>query len=202
MSKIISGNCVPFLIVVAVVLAGCVPPEDGIGDQHAGQFTESISITVAFAGGDNAHKKGIQTIINDFKKTHLNVQIKDIHSRDEPYSDFLVTKDAVGEFPDLVEMRNTQMFVDAGLLSEMPQDIQYLFGDIPKVNGKVYNAPIAAIPPNGIIYNKKLFRQLGIDHGPQTYQEFMDICRKIKQSGISPLYSRGQRHLAYGILGQ
>ncbi|GJM76132.1 hypothetical protein HMSSN036_83480 [Paenibacillus macerans] len=43
------------------------------------------------------------------------IKIKDIsETTSAAYLDWLKTKDAVGEFPDLVEMRDTEVFADAG----------------------------------------------------------------------------------------
>ncbi|GGD50077.1 ABC transporter substrate-binding protein [Paenibacillus nasutitermitis] len=53
--------------------------------------------------------------------------------------------------------------------------------------GKVYGIPFDNVNILGVFYNKKIFDQLGLQP-PQTYQQFLDACEKIKQAGITPIY--------------
>ena len=36
-------------------------------------------------------------------------------------------------------------------------------------------------------YNKDLFEQAGITEEPKTWDEFLDVCEKIKASGVTPI---------------
>lgn len=38
-----------------------------------------------------------------------------------------------------------------------------------------------------VMYNKTLFQQAGIDSAPKTWEEFLDVCAKLKEAGIVPL---------------
>lgn len=194
-------------LILAVLLsaASCGVPDKAENDSlldGEGSAADPVEITITYAMGDSAHQKGIQTIINDYKKSHLNVQIKVIGNTQQAkgYADDLALLDAMDSFPDLVEMRDTQMFADAGLLAELPESVQQLFNDIPEVNGKVYTAPIQAEMPQGIIYNQRLFRELGLKE-PSTYAEFLEICETIKQAGISPIIVGGKDlwHMGFWI---
>lgn len=40
----------------------------------------------------------------------------------------------------------------------------------------------------GIYYNKELFAKVGVTTEPTTWQEFIDLCIKLKDAGIVPLY--------------
>lgn len=42
----------------------------------------------------------------------------------------------------------------------------------------------------GLFYNKQLFKQAGINELPQTWDEFVQMCLKLKDAGILPLYDR------------
>lgn len=189
-------------LLVLTVISGC----EIIGSDHTvpspASETEPVHLTITYAMGDGAHHKGIQTIINDFKKSHLNVQITVVERTEQSqgYADELSLLDAMGQFPDLLEMRDTQMFADAGLLAELPKSIAELFEDIPKVNGTIYTAPLKAEVPQGIVYNKKLFQQWGL-HEPATYQQFLELCEKIRAKGIYPLVVGGKDlwHMGFWI---
>lgn len=39
---------------------------------------------------------------------------------------------------------------------------------------------------NGYLYNKKLFKDAGIDEVPKTTDEFLEVARKLKESGVIP----------------
>ncbi|WP_261305042.1 ABC transporter substrate-binding protein [Paenibacillus andongensis] len=192
--------CIILFLTLGLTACGSQDEKESafVGDMNPAPVT----ISITYAMGDNAHQKGIQTVINDFKKSHLNVQIKVLDNRNQAkgYADSLAMLDAMDEFPDLIEMRDTQIFADAGLLAELPEDIMYLFDKIPQVNGKVYTAPLNTEMPQGIIYNKKLFQQLGLGE-PSTYQEFLEICETIKSFGVSPLVVGGKDlwHMGFWI---
>ncbi|MCM3634229.1 ABC transporter substrate-binding protein [Paenibacillus camelliae] len=42
----------------------------------------------------------------------------------------------------------------------------------------------------GLFYNKELFQQAGITQLPETWDEFIEACLKLKEAGIIPLYDR------------
>jgi raffinose/stachyose/melibiose transport system substrate-binding protein len=46
--------------------------------------------------------------------------------------------------------------------------------------------------PTGIVYSKEIFGRLGIDAGEiKTYADFLNVCEKIKNSGIAPIVLGG-----------
>lgn len=52
--------------------------------------------------------------------------------------------------------------------------------------GKVYGVPAASAAGGGILYNRKVYEQLGLQV-PQTWAEFMANNEKIKAAGITPV---------------
>ncbi len=70
------------------------------------------------------------------------------------------------------------------------------------LNGKVYGAEIwDTIASNYFVvnYNKKIFEEQGLSV-PKTYAEFKDICLKLKDAGINPIYepiSDGWHHVLW-----
>ncbi|QYR19468.1 ABC transporter substrate-binding protein [Paenibacillus sp. sptzw28] len=184
-----------FLVLAAVfafLLSGCSFSNNTDHAAVEEDQQKQFSFSIVYAGGDVAHKQAVSTMIAAFERSHPNITITEINSGSGTYLEYLKTKDAVGEFPDLVEMRDTQMFADAGLIAELPEDLTMLFRSIPTVNGKVYNAPLELPAPQGIIYNKEIFRQAGISREPRTYREFLEDCAKIKRLGITPIVVGGK----------
>ncbi|WP_217591734.1 ABC transporter substrate-binding protein [Cohnella sp. GbtcB17] len=195
------GSKFGFLILfLPLLLASC---GSGSEEQPAGDVqAEPLTLTIVFAGGDLAHKQGISTVISDFERAHPSVAIQEENeSWSGSYADFLKMKDAVGEFPDLVEMRDTQLFADAGLIAPLPAEVETLLQPVPAVNGAVYAAPLEKPAPLGIIYSKALFRRAGISGPPATFGEFLELCEKIKASGVNPLVVGGKDtwHMGFWI---
>ena len=61
-----------------------------------------------------------------------------------------------------------------------------LHGIAKKDDGKIYGIPYAT-NADGVIYNKDIFNELGLQI-PKTWDEFVDVSNKIKDSGKLPLY--------------
>ncbi len=69
------------------------------------------------------------------------------------------------------------------------------YADVVSVNGKYYAVPIKAWAKPGIWYNVHVFQQLNItvpESGIMTWDEFLNVCEKIKNAGIQPLAAGGQ----------
>lgn len=163
------------------------------GAASSGEGGEKVSFTLGYASGDPAARQAISDTVQRFMDEHPNIEIKDISDNSaSSYLDWLKTKDAVGEFPDLVEMRDTEVFADAGKIVELPSDLLELFDSPPEVEGKVWNAPLALNVPQGIIYSKKAYADAGIAELPKTYDEFLAVQEKLKASGLSPLVVGGK----------
>ncbi|WP_214628535.1 ABC transporter substrate-binding protein [Paenibacillus agaridevorans] len=159
----------------------------------AAESNKPVTISVAYATGDPATKQAIETTIDAFTTANPHITVKNIsETTSDSYLDWLKTKDAVGEFPDLVEMRDTKVFADAGKLAELPEGLHSLFTFLPEYDGKKYNAPLTGNAPNGIIYSKKAYADAGVTELPKTYDEFIAIQDKLLDSGISPIVAGGK----------
>lgn len=154
---------------------------------------KKISFTIGYASGDAATKKAIADTVKAFMEANPNITIKDLsETSSAAYLDWLKTKDAVGEFPDLVEMRDTEVFAKADKIVELPADLLELFDNPPQVNGKVWNAPLQVNVPTGMIYSKKAYADAGVTELPKTYDEFLQVQEKLKSSGITPIVVGGK----------
>jgi|GEM_PF-194949 len=157
-------------------------------------------INFTFADGDAGAKTVINSIVDKFNKENPDITVTVVPGNGGTYSEFLKTKDSVGEFPDVMEMRDTAVYVRAGKLEELPNDVTSLFTSTMKFGGKVYAVPLSGENTEGIIYNKKYFDQNGFTE-PKTYDEFLELCKKIKAKGdMSPLVVGGQDIWHMGFL--
>ncbi|PAF32593.1 ABC transporter substrate-binding protein [Paenibacillus sp. 7516] len=182
------------LLAVTMTLGACSTGSSPNSDENGStSSSDNVSFTIGYASGDPAAKKAIADSIKRFTEANPSIEIKDMsENTSNSYLDWLKTKDAVGEFPDLVEMRDTEVFADAGKIVELPSDLIELFDSPPEVDGKIWNAPIANNVPQGIIYSKKAYADAGITELPKTYDEFIAIQEKLKATGITPIVVGGK----------
>jgi raffinose/stachyose/melibiose transport system substrate-binding protein len=183
------------VLMFTMILTACGGKDTSTESASAGKDgnaskQEEVTISMTFANGDPAHAEGVTKIITAFEEKYPHIKIEENNSGTGSYLEVLQTKDAVGEFPDFVEMRDTQLFVDAGKLAELPAQLEGLYESLPEINEKHYVAPINSQFPNGIIYNKKIFKDLGLKE-PKNLTEFYELSKKIEKSGVSPLVVGG-----------
>ena len=161
-------------------------------DQKASIVTAPTELTFIFADGDEGAKASMNETVNRFNKAYPDITVKIQPGNGGAYSEFLKTKESVGEFPDVMEMRDTPVYVRAGMLEPLPETIVSLFKSTVTFDGKTYTAPLAGENTQGIIYNKKYFDENGFAE-PKTYDEFLELCQRIKDKGdMSPLVIGGQ----------
>ncbi|MDR0639023.1 MAG: extracellular solute-binding protein [Spirochaetaceae bacterium] len=173
------------LLMGVLAVGGCKRKEDK-------ENRATVTITAVYVVGNQVTADLMHERIENYMKLNPHVIIVEKLSNEGAYLDAIRTLDAVGELPDLIEMRDTPLFVRVGKLGELPPDIVDLFETTVPFNGKVYTAPIDESYPNGIIYNKKIFNQLGIRVADiKTYDDFLAVCEKIKVAGIAPIVVGG-----------
>lgn len=154
--------------------------------------TEPTELTFIFADGDEGAKSSMNEIVNRFNDAYPDITIRIEPGNGGAYSEFLKTKESVGEFPDVMEMRDTAVYYRAGMLEPLPDDLVSLFQTTTEFDNKTYTAPLSGENTNGIIYNKKYFDENGFTE-PKTYDEFISLCQAIKDKGdMAPLVIGGQ----------
>jgi raffinose/stachyose/melibiose transport system substrate-binding protein len=146
------------------------------------------TLSVTYATGDILGKEALHNMIDQFQKATPSVKIQEnLSVSTGAYLDSLKMMNAGGQLPDFFECRDTAVFVRAGLLAPLPKEVLALMDSPIPVYGTVYTAPIATVGTNGIIYNKKFFKDHGFSASPKTYGEFLQLCEKIKATGTAPL---------------
>ncbi len=186
-------------MMVLGALTGCGDNSSSGGEDAADNKSDSGSeskgsteLTYIFADGDEGAKESMNEIVNRFNEKNPDITVTIEPGNGGAYSEFLKTKDSVGEFPDVMEMRDTAIYVRAGKLEPLSDEIVGLFKSTTEFDGKVYTAPLSGENTNGIIYNKKYFDDNGLKE-PATYDEFIELCETIKKKGdMDPLVVGGQ----------
>ncbi len=162
--------------------------------------TEPTELVFIFADGDEGAKASMNEIVKRFNEAHPDITVKIQPGNGGAYSEFLKTKESVGEFPDVMEMRDTPIYVRAKMLSPLPDDIVSMFKSTVEFDGETYTAPLAGENTQGMIYNKTYFDENGFTE-PKTYDEFLELCQKIKDKGdMAPIVIGGQDIWHLGFL--
>lgn len=154
--------------------------------------SEPVEMTFIFADGDAAFKSSMNAVVDAFNDKFEDITINIQPGDGGAYNEFLKTKDSVGEFPDMLEMRDTAMYVRAGKLAPLSDELVSLFKTTTAFDDKVYTAPFAGENTQGILYNKAYFEANGLK-APNTWDEFIALAQQIKDLGdMAPLVVGGQ----------
>ena len=165
---------------------------EAAADDAGGIVSAPTELTFIFADGDEGAKSSMNEIVNRFNEAYPDITVTIEPGNGGAYSEFIKTKDSVGEFPDVMEMRDTAMYVRAGKLEPLSDEIVSLFRTTTAFDGKVYTVPLGGENTNGIIYNKTYFDENGWTE-PATYDEFIALCQAIADKGdMAPLVVGGQ----------
>jgi len=138
-----------------------------------------------------------QNLANQYMKAHPNVRVNITVLENDAFKTKLTTVMQSGQPPDLFHSWGGGVlfqYAKAGLVQDITPALQGAWGDafnksalnVYGQNGKYYGVPwdMGAI---GFWYNKTLFAKAGITEPPTTWAQFLQVVRKIKGAGITPL---------------
>lgn len=115
--------------------------------------------------------------------------------------ELLRAKFATGDLPDLLESYGAKWLDNtAGVIDHMQELTNVDMSEYDKNlleqggyiwNGKQYGIPMDSTSLVGVFYNKSVFTKAGIEKAPATWEEFLQVCEKLKVAGVTPLYYSG-----------
>lgn len=175
----------------------------GCGESSGSSTSDSeSSVTLTFG----SHQSGLPTsgVVQDLAKefeAETGIKIDFQISPDAQWRDLLKVKLDSGEAPDifcadadplnLVTRVNPEKYcldvTSEEWVSRMDQNV------IPSIsyNDKVYAITFPGKKMYFYVYNKEIFEKLGLK-APTSYKEFKEVCQKIKDSGVTPIYEGTQ----------
>lgn len=154
-------------------------------------------------------------VIDEFKSIHPEVTIIDNSQSDESAFNNLMAADiASGDMANIFRIQgvaNLADYIDNGLLLDVTP---YLENDSDWGSGftegalSYFQVPghegTYAVPMEsgviGVYYNKKLFEEAGINVFPETWAQFLDAIKKLKEKGIIPIAMGAQSTYMAGHL--
>ncbi|WML27294.1 ABC transporter substrate-binding protein [Neobacillus sp. OS1-33] len=171
------------VLLLSAILAGCSRNNRSIS-------THSKEVTLALLIDNQADQTGIRAVAaNIEKKYHIKTEIETRPSGVEGHQ-VMKTRLATGDMADLViynsgsllqSLNPGEYFVN---LSNEPF-MEKILGPFKKsvtVNGKVIGLPIGSAIAGGWLYNKRVYKQLGLSV-PRTWDELIANSEKIKAAG-------------------
>lgn len=182
MNKFIKSFAMVFFAGAALMSAGCG------GDQAA----DGTSIKVAYWGGPE-EMQIMQTLIDDWKVDHPDVEVRLEHTPFSAYVSRLLTRIAGGVAPDImaIEVNLFPRLLSKGAFSSLQSyidndpefDINEFFPTVVdrfSLNGEVYAIPRDTAPFACVFYNKTLFDEAGIPY-PNDEWSWDDLLRVSQQ---------------------
>ena len=139
--------------------------------------------------------KAYNEMIAEFEKTHPDIKVTYTAHEAKAYNTILTTALAGGSGPDIIHTRaygSLENISGAGYLEALDDKVDLtnfppdlVRGTTLRADGKVYAVPFATQTVL-VYYNKDIFEKQGLTP-PATWDEFMDVCEKLKAAGITPL---------------
>ena len=140
-----------------------------------------------------------QEVADAFVAEHPDVTIELIEANaavTPSATDFIKTRIAAGDVPDLMSNISIKDFADAGILWALPDDdpdLQRIRNlDTARYQGTLYGLPTSMQPQGLLFYNKALFAEAGLTDTPKTWDEMLDACGALRDAGITPIITGGQ----------
>ena len=186
------------LTMVVTMAVGCGKSADTNSSAKKGD--DKVTLKVFTNLPDRKSGQGLveQQIIDEYMKENKNVTIKVEALDEEAYKTKFKAYSMEG-MPDVVSIWGQPSFLDevldAGVLAELNEDDYKDYGFISgsldgfKKDGKLYGLP-RNTDVAGFYYNEKMFKENGWTV-PKTYDELLELAKKINDKGIIPLAMDG-----------
>ncbi len=201
--KVISALLASFMVVS--MLAGCgnsaatADTPAAATEEKAEAASEAapaadgeVTLTWAVFETDNYTAEMWQTIIDAFEADNPGIKIEKVLMTGDSRPQFLKTMLAAGNMPDInvdpVDLASTD-----GIYAEVPEELLEKYEDtaIATYNGKHTLVPAYKAYRNQCYYHKDQFEKAGITSEPTTWEEFVEVCEKLKAAGCTPLMGAG-----------
>lgn len=149
---------------------------------------DELEGSITFISNRTDKRKELSLLINEFEKIHpkAKINLELIGDTEE----ILRRKASVGELPDVTLVPTTINFSEFNNYFLPLDDLGFNEDNIYNYNlgvdGKLYELT-ASIAWQGVIYNKKIFKEANIQELPKNQKEFFDACEKIKSMGLIPI---------------
>ncbi|KRE53614.1 ABC transporter substrate-binding protein [Paenibacillus sp. Soil522] len=176
---------------------------EGSGSKNeAGGKAEDVTLNVMHFMIEKPKVEAFEKMTEAYTAKNPNIKFNIEIVASDKYNDALKMKIAGGDVPDIMFGRPNTMidFLESGVFMDITGEsfakkINKAY--LPNVSYKdrVYGLPLDLMT-NGVIYNKDLFAQAGVEV-PTTWTEFVAASEKLKKSGITPIAGAFQQGVSF-----
>lgn len=167
----------------------------------SGETTADGKVTIKFVHKfpEEQRMKYFEQVIKDFEAENPNIHVEMTAYGDEEIKDKTRVLLGSDDAPDIFftwSGERTMQYVRSGnamdISKYLEEDKEWKDSFNPIMlescnkEGGYYGVPWD-YSSKEIVYNKKVFENAGIEKIPTTWEEFLDVCQKIKDSGVTPL---------------
>ncbi|MNH89932.1 Multiple sugar-binding protein precursor [compost metagenome] len=175
-------------LVALSLLSGC-------GNNETTTSGNSGKVELQFLQYKPEARDTFDKLIAKFEQANPNIHV--IQDNPPDASTALKTKVAAGEIPDVIANGGDNVhaqLVQSDVLADLSNDpaLKNVSDVYVKIlhdisgSDKTYGIPYG-VNANGVIYNKTLFKEMNLTV-PQTWDEFVALCKKIQAAGKLPFY--------------
>jgi ABC-type glycerol-3-phosphate transport system substrate-binding protein len=159
------------------------------GGQRAGSSQTTISFGVFET--DNLTADLWAGVISAFEAANPTIKVNKVLAAGDARQSFWRTMQASGNFPDVV-FEAEMLATTPGTFAEVPQDLiaQFDPATLAVYEGKYITIPHMKQLRMQCYYNKADFAALNLKE-PQTWDEFLNVCKTLKAAGKVPLICGG-----------
>ncbi|WP_246079716.1 ABC transporter substrate-binding protein [Paenibacillus piri] len=157
---------------------------------------EPVTIKFVTLGSGGTEPAAFKELFEQYEKASGNKVDLQILPDVSLYENMIKTRFATNDAPDMFYFFagpnvNITLQAEKNLMEMTNEDyvkrLTPAVKDFYTVNGKMYGIPWGIYNAMGVLYNKKVFTDLGLSV-PQNYQELLAAAEKIKGAGITPFY--------------
>ncbi len=183
------------LVAGSLLLSAC-STDSGGGSGGSSADGDVANVEIKFLV-DNSEQMVARTtaLIDAFNATDQGVTVKlETRAQGTDGDNVVKTKLATGEMEDVFQYNSGSLMAALDPANNMvdltnesyQSSISDAFKTAVSVDGKIYGVPLGSNNGGGILYNKQVYADLGLEV-PLTWDEFMANNAKIKEAGIDPV---------------
>lgn len=188
--KVTSGAAI---VCLTAICCSCTvfSDENTVIDSEIKVESQKTQLKLLYSRDDITWSSVMDDLCSKFENENADIDLELQSPGNGIYEENLKVKEALDEFPDLFEIQNADSYVVNDRLGVIPEKVSELIEEPQYTNKKVYTVPLYTTT-YGIVYNQVLFKkyQLAI---PETYEDFMNICRKLADNGVVPITCGGTK---------
>lgn len=176
------------VLALTTLMAGC-----GSSDNGGGSDGEKVVLTMGSWRTDDVAQ--MENLLAEYAKVAPNVEIQFKPTNPPDYNATLRMQLDGGTGPDLMyarsyaagqELFNAGYFYDCSEIAGLKDNFsETSLAPWSSADGKVFAVPFAAVS-HAVYYNKDVFKELNLQI-PETWEDFMALCKTLKDAGKTPL---------------